>query len=106
LLAHATVRSREFAIRSALGASGARIVRQLLTETALLSGAGGISGMTVGFAGVRTLLAVSPAGLPRMGENGTAIGIDGYVLGFTLGVSLLTGILFGWCQPSASRASI
>jgi len=95
LLAHATVRSREFAIRSALGASGARIVRQLLTETALLSGTGGILGMAVGFAGVRTLLAVSPAGLPRMGENGTAIGIDGHVLGFTLGVSLLTGILFG-----------
>jgi predicted permease len=95
LLVRATIRKREFAIRSALGAGRARIVRQLLTESVLLSLAGGCLGMALGFAGMRALLAVSPAGLPRIGENGSAISIDWRVLGFTLGVSLLTGILFG-----------
>jgi predicted permease len=95
LLLRAMIRKREFAIRSALGAGRARIVRQLLTESVLLSLAGGCLGMALGFAGMRALLAVSPAGLPRIGENGSAISIDWRVLGFTLGVSLLTGILFG-----------
>ena len=95
LLVRATSRKREFAIRSALGAGRARIVRQLLTESVLLSLAGGILGMALGFVGVRALLAVSPAGLPRIGEDGSAIGLDWRVLGFTLAVSLLTGILFG-----------
>ena len=95
LLVRATIRKREFAIRSALGAGRARIVRQLLTESVLLSLAGGILGMALGFVGVRALLAVSPAGLPRIGEDGSAIGLDWRVLGFTLAVSLLTGILFG-----------
>jgi putative ABC transport system permease protein len=95
LLVRATVRKREFAIRSALGAGRVRIVRQLLIESMLLFLAGGILGMALGFAGMRALLAVSPAGLPRIGEDGSAIGMDWRVLGFTLGVSLLTGILFG-----------
>jgi len=95
LLVRATVRKREFAIRSALGAGRARIVRQLLTESVLLSLAGGIVGMALGLVGVRALLTVSPAGLPRIGEDGSAIGLDWRVLGFTLAVSLLTGILFG-----------
>ena len=107
LLVRATVRKREFAIRSALGAGRARIVRQLLTESVLLSLAGGILGLALGFAGVRALLAVSPAGLPRIGENGSAIGMDWRVLGFTLGVSLLTGILFGLFPAlSASRSDL
>ena len=107
LLVRATVRKREFAIRSALGAGRARIVRQLLTESVLLSLAGGILGMALGFVGVRALLAVSPAGLPRIGEDGSAIGIDWRVLGFTLGVSLLTGILFGLFPAfSASRSDL
>ena len=107
LLVRATVRKREFAIRSALGAGRARIVRQLLTESVLLSLAGGILGMVLGFAGMRALLAVSPAGLPRIGENGAAIGIDWRVLGFTLAVSLLTGILFGLFPAfSASRSDL
>src|SRR4051812_25198930 len=84
LLARATARKREFAIRTALGAGRARIVRQLLTESMLLSLAGGILGTALGIAGMRALLAVSPAGLPRIGENGSAIGIDWRVLGFTL----------------------
>ena len=95
LLVRATVRKREFAIRSALGAGRARIVRQLLTESVLLSLAGGSLGTALGFVGMRALLRVSPAGLPRIGEHGSALSIDGRVLGFTLGVSLLTGILFG-----------
>ncbi len=84
LLVRATGRKREFAIRSALGAGRARIVRQLLTESILLSVTGGLLGMLLGFAGVRALLAISPAGLPRIGENGSAVGVDWRVLGFTL----------------------
>jgi putative ABC transport system permease protein len=107
LLVRATVRKREFAIRSALGAGRARIVRQLLTESVLLSLAGGILGMALGILGMRALLAVSLAGLPRIGEDGSAIGIDWRVLGFTLGVSLLTGILFGLLPAfSASRSDL
>jgi predicted permease len=94
-LARATGRKREFALRSALGASRMRIVRQLLTESVLLSAAGGILGSVLGFSGVRALLAFSPAGLPRIGENGAAVEVDWRVLGFTLAVSLFTGILFG-----------
>jgi predicted permease len=107
LLVRATGRKREFAIRSALGAGRGRIVRQLLTESVLLSVAGGVLGLVLGFLGVRALLAVSPAGLPRIGEHGSAIGIDLRVLGFTLAVSLLTGILFGiFPALSASRADL
>jgi len=107
LLVRATIRKREFAIRSALGAGRARIVRQLLTESVLLSLAGGILGTALGFVGMRALLAVSPAGLPRIGENGSAVSIDWRVLGFTLAVSLLTGILFGTFPAfSASRSDL
>jgi predicted permease len=107
LLVRATGRKREFAIRSALGAGRARIIRQLLTESVLLSVTGGVLGLILGFIGVRALLAISPAGLPRIGEDGTAIGIDWRVLGFTLGISLLTGILFGLFPAfSASRTDL
>lgn len=107
LLVRATGRKREFAIRAALGASRARIVRQLLTESVLLATAGGALGMAMGFAGVRALLAVSPPGLPRIGEHGAAVGVDWRVLGFTLGVSVLTGILFGLFPAlSASRTDL
>ena len=107
LLVRATIRKREFAIRSALGAGRARIVRQLLTESVLLSVAGGVLGTILGFAGMRALLAISPAGLPRIGENGSSISIDWRVLGFTLGVSLLTGILFGLFPAfSAARSDL
>lgn len=107
LLVRATGRRREFAIRSALGAGRARIIRQLLTESVLLSVSGGILGLGLGFAGVRALLAISPAGLPRIGEDGSAIGVDWRVLAFTLGVSLATGILFGLFPAfSASRSDL
>jgi predicted permease len=95
LLVRATIRKREFAIRSAVGAGRARIVRQLLTESVLLSLVGGIFGTALGFVGMRMLLAVSPAGLPRIGQNGSAISIDWRMLSFTLAVSLSTGVLFG-----------
>ena len=95
LLVRAAGRKREFAIRSALGASRMRITRQLLTESVILALTGGILGLMLGFVGVRALLAVSPAGLPRVGEHGTAVSIDWRVLAFTFGVSLITGILFG-----------
>ncbi len=95
LLVRATGRKREFAIRSALGAGRTRIIRQLLTESVLLAITGGVLGLILGFIGVRALLAISPAGLPRIGEDGSAIGIDFRVLGFTLAISFFTGILFG-----------
>ena len=107
LLVRATGRKREFAIRAALGASRARIVRQLLTESVLLSIFGGVLGLILGYVGVRALLAVSPAGLPRIGENGSAVGIDWRVLGFTLAISFLTGVLFGLFPAlSASRTDL
>ncbi len=95
LLVHATGRKREFAIRAALGAGRGRIILQLLTESVLLSVTGGVLGLLLGYAGLRALLAVNPGDIPRIGENGAAVTIDWRVLAFTLGVSLLTGILFG-----------
>jgi putative ABC transport system permease protein len=95
LMVRATGRKREIAMRAALGGSRWRIIRQLLTESVLLSLAGGILGLVVGYSGIRTLLAVNTAGLPRLGVDGAAVALDWRVLGFTLGVSLLTGVLFG-----------
>jgi putative ABC transport system permease protein len=95
LLVRAAGRKREFAIRAAMGAGRMRIVRQLLTESIVLSLTGGILGLILGYAGVRALLAVSPADLPRIGENGASVTLDWRILLFTLGVSLVTGVLFG-----------
>ena len=95
LMVRATGRKREMAMRAALGGSRGRIVRQLLTESVLLSVAGGVLGLIVGFTGIRTLLAINTAGLPRLGVDGAAVGLDWRVLAFTLGISLVTGVLFG-----------
>jgi putative ABC transport system permease protein len=95
LLVRASGRKREFAIRVSMGATRSRIIRQLLTESILLAITGGILGLILGYLGVRGLLALSPGDIPRIGENGAAVGIDWRVLAFTLGVSLLTGVLFG-----------
>jgi putative ABC transport system permease protein len=107
LLVRATGRKREFAIRAAMGAGRARIVRQLLTESIVLSLTGGILGLILGYAGVRALLAVSPADLPRIGEKGALVGVDWRVLLFTLGIALLTGVLFGlFPATGASRPDL
>jgi predicted permease len=95
LLVRATGRRREIAIRTAIGAGRGRMIRQLMTESVLLSLAGGALGLLLGFAGIRALLAVNTAGLPMVGDNGTAVGIDWRVAGFALAVSLATGIVFG-----------
>jgi predicted permease len=107
LLVRATTRRREIAIRAAVGAGRGRIMRQLLTESVLLSLAGGVLGLFLGFAAVRALLAVSPANLPRIGESGAAVNLDWRVLLFTAAVALLTGILFGMIPAfQASRADL
>jgi predicted permease len=107
LLVRASARKRELATRAALGAGRWQIVRQLLCESLVLSLTGGFLGLALGVAGVRLLLSISPAGLPRIGENGSAVTIDGNVLLFTFVVSVITGILFGIVPAiSASRQNL
>jgi predicted permease len=91
LLARAVGRSREFAIRTALGASRARMIRQLLTESILLAGLGGLFGFALAYWGTKAILKGLPAALPR----GNEVSLDAKVLLFTLALSLFTGILFG-----------
>jgi putative ABC transport system permease protein len=91
LLARAATRSKEIAVRTALGATRERLLRQLLTESVLVSLAGGAVGLLLAYAGVRALAAADVRNLPRADE----IGIDGTVMLFTLGISLLAGVLFG-----------
>jgi putative ABC transport system permease protein len=95
LLVRATTRRREFAIRAAIGASRGRIVRQLLIENLVLSLAGGTLGLSVGIAGIRTLLAVNPGNIPRIGADGSGVTADWRVVAFTVAMSLATGIAFG-----------
>ncbi|HEY3936476.1 MAG TPA: ABC transporter permease, partial [Bryobacteraceae bacterium] len=92
LLIRATARRQEISVRAALGAGRWRLIRQLLTESLLVSLAGGVGGTLLAVAGVPALLALAPEGkIPRTGE----IHIDAWVLLFTIAVSVLTGILFG-----------
>jgi predicted permease len=95
MLVRAAGRRREIAVRAAVGAGRARILRQLLTESVVLALAGGVLGLGLGFIGIRSLMSINTAGLPRLGEAGTMVGMDWRVLLFTLAVSLGTGILFG-----------
>jgi putative ABC transport system permease protein len=91
LLARASTRQRELAVRRALGSSRARLVRLMLTESVMLSALGGLAGAAVTVCLVEALIALAPSGLPRIQE----IAIDGQVLAFTAVVTLLTAIVFG-----------
>ncbi len=91
LLARSAARQKEIAIRSAMGASRARVVRQMLTESLLLSAIGGIAGVLLGVWLTDVLLSILPEGAPRVDQ----VGLDYRVLAFALGVSALTGIVFG-----------
>ncbi len=99
LLVRAAGRQRELAIRSAMGANRARVVRQLLTESVLLAGCGGLLGLGLGAWGVRGLLLLVPGDIPRVtraaGESIVIPVLDWRVTAFTLGLALLTGVLFG-----------
>jgi putative ABC transport system permease protein len=101
-LARGAARQKEMALRTALGASRRRIVRQLLTESLMLALGGGAVGLLIAYWGVKAILAISPEGaIPRM----TEINIDLNVLLFTAAVSILTGVVFGLApalQPPAS----
>ena len=91
LLARATVRTREIAVRLALGAGRTRIVRQLLTESLLIAVLGGALGMLLAFWGTKALLALAPSTLPRL----TGVHLDLRILLFSLGGSLVCGAIFG-----------
>jgi putative ABC transport system permease protein len=91
LLARAAQREKEVAVRLAIGARRGRLLRQLLTESLLLSLAGGLVGALLAFGGVRALVASLPAGVPRAEE----IAVDASVLAFTAGLAVLTGFVFG-----------
>ncbi len=99
LLARAAGRQREIAIRTAVGASRGHLIRQLLTESVLLSTIGGILGLIIGAWSVPLLLAVSPGNLPRVNDENHAASVisalDWHVLAFTFAIALLTGVLFG-----------
>jgi predicted permease len=91
LLSRATVRQKEVAIRTALGASRLVVLRQMLTESTLLGLTGGVVGLLIARWSLDVVRALNPGNIPRLGE----IGIDSRVLAFTFGISILTGIVFG-----------
>jgi predicted permease len=91
LLARASARGKEIAVRAAMGASRARLIRQLLTESVLLAGLGGLGGLVLAQLGTDALIEAVPQNIPRI----STIQLDAPVLAFTFFVSLLTGVIFG-----------
>ena len=91
LLARAEGRQREIAVRAALGAGALRVLRQLLTESLVLTAAAAVCGLTLAWAGVRVLAWWNPAGIPRVAE----VAVDLRVLAFTAAAALLTSVIFG-----------
>lgn len=91
LLARSLAREKEFSLRSALGAGRVRLIRQLLTESLVLSAAGALAGISVAELGIRFVKAIGPSNIPRLGE----VSLDWRVFSFTFFVTLLVGILFG-----------
>ena len=99
LLVRVEGRQQELAIRAALGGSPGRIAGGLLLESLMLAVIGGVLGLLFAYGGLRVLIALAPSDLPRLNE----IGIDGLVLLFTLGVTIVAGLLFG-SMPSLRYA--
>jgi predicted permease len=91
LLARAGSRTREIAVRAAIGAGRARIVAQLVTESVVLGVLSGLAGLLIASWGTRALLAIAPEGIPRLGE----VRLNGTVFAFAVGVASLCGVLFG-----------
>ena len=91
LMARATVRARELAIRAAIGADRSTLMRQLLTESVVIALVGGVLGVLLAFWGVDLILALDPGEVPRVAP----VGVDGWALGFALVLSIVTGVLFG-----------
>lgn len=101
LLARATGRQQEMAVRFALGASRGRIIRQMLTESLLLAGMGSAAGIALAFAMLKFMPRFIPSSIPRLSK----VSIDWPVLGFALGISLLTGLAFGLAPAIQSTRS-
>jgi predicted permease len=101
LLSRSSVRTREITVRTALGASPGRIVRQMLTESILLSAFGGVLALAVGWGALRWLLSLRPEGIARIGS----IGLDFSVFTFTASVSIVAGLLFG-LAPALKTAKL
>jgi predicted permease len=103
LLARATSRTREIAIRAAVGASRMRIIRQLIVESVILAIAGGIGGVLLAVWGTSAFVALAPANVPRLGDSG----LDAGVLAFTFAISLAASLVFGLAPAiSASRVDL
>ena len=106
LLARSVSRQRELALRAALGAGRGRIVRQLLTESAMLSGLGAAAGVLLASLSAQAIVALAPVSLPRSGH----LAIDARVLAFTAGVAVLSALIFGllpaWRHASGTRAHL
>ena len=105
LLARAIGRKRELAIRTAIGAGRGRIIRQLLTESVVLSMAGAVIGSAIGIAGIRALLSVNTANLPRIGRDGDLVTAD-WRVAFTIGAAVITAVLFGFLPRCRHREPI